>query len=144
MSGESEATILNRVMLAVTNVGARVFRNHVGLGWQGSIHRFSKVRQITVQPGDVLVRGARALKAGLCNGSSDLIGWQPVEVTKEMVGRKLAVFLALETKRVEQGFLTPEQSQFLEQVIKAGGIGLEARDAEETAKSVLLWHDDPF
>lgn len=135
---ESEATILNRVMLAISNVGARCFRNHVGLGWQGQIHRFTRVRDVTVRPGDVLVRNATALKAGLCNGSSDLIGWRTVKVTADMVGREVAVFMAVETKS-ESGRLTEEQGNFLNQVKLAGGIAMESRNAEETALIVANW-----
>lgn len=144
MTGEREATILNRVMLAVTQIGTRIFRNSVGLGWQGQIHRFSKIKQITVRAGDILISNPRALKSGLCNGSSDLIGWHTVTITEDMVMQKVAVFVAVETKS-EQGFLSEEQSNFLGEVRNAGGIAIEARSAEETARAIQLWFEGhPF
>lgn len=36
---------------------------------------------------------------GLCPGSSDLIGWHTVTITPDMIGSKIAVFTAIETKR---------------------------------------------
>lgn len=138
MAGESEATLLNRVMLAVTNVGARIFRNQVGLGWQGRVSRFTTVKQITVHPGDVLVRDARALKSGLCNGASDLIGWKSIEITPAMAGKRIAVFVAIETKS-DTGKLTDEQENFLIQVLSAGGIGIAAYDVDLTSHEVLAW-----
>lgn len=125
-------------MLAVTNAGARIFRNQVGLGWQGEIHRISQRRQIYVLPGDVVIRNARALKSGLCNGASDLIGWKTIEVIPDMVGRQVAIFTAIETKS-EAGVLSDDQHNFLEQVRKAGGIGIEARDPGDAATIVKYW-----
>lgn len=134
----SESTILNRVMLALTNIGCRVFRNHTGLGWQGEVHRFMKHQQIYVVPGDVLVRNARPLKAGLCNGGSDCIGWRSVEITADMVGKRVAVFVAIETKS-EVGTLTHEQRNFIHEVQKSGGIAGCVFDADLVVKDVEEW-----
>lgn len=117
----SESSILRKAMLALTNPLTRVFRNHVGLGWQGTVHRYDG--------GGVFIPDARPLRAGLCEGSSDLIGWRTVEITSEMVGRRLAVFLAVEVK-AKRGRLTGEQRNFLQAVNDAGGIGIELRDVE--------------
>lgn len=72
----------------------------------------------------------RPLNSGLCVGSSDLIGWTTVEITPEMVGRKVAVFTALElkTKKLQA---TKEQLNFIEQVKLSGGIAGIVRKIED-------------
>ena len=102
----------------------RVFRNNVGMGWQGESSR----------KGDLLIiRNPRPLQAGLCEGSSDLIGWTTMEITPEMVGQKIAIFTAIEVK-APNGRVSPDQKNFLEQVQKSGGIARIAHSAEEAIK----------
>ena len=67
---------------------------------------------------------------GLCNGSSDLIGWTSIEITPDMLGKKLAIFTALEIK-TETGKVSPEQKVFLENVKNAGGIAKICRKLED-------------
>ncbi len=55
------------------------------------------------------------IRFGLCVGSSDLIGFQSIMVTPEMIGQKLAVFTALEVKTAK-GKATPAQTKFIEMV----------------------------
>lgn len=132
----NETTLLHRLLLAFTGAGARVFRNNSGIGWAGApIYKAHKPELVQLNPGDVIVRHARPLHAGLCDGSSDAIGWQSIEITAEHVGQKIAVFVALEAKAL-RGRLTEEQSHFLSAVRDAGGIAIEARDVE-TAVSAL-------
>lgn len=127
----NETTLMHRIMLALTNAGARVFRNNVGTGWAGSAHVCrGRPETVTLNPGDVLVRKARPLRAGLCVGSSDIIGWRAVVVTPDMVGRSVAIFTAVEVKS-QSGALTTEQQRFLGAVEQAGGIAIEARDADQ-------------
>ena len=71
---------------------------------------------------------------GLCVGSSDLIGFTPVEITQDMVGRRLAVFTAVECKRERGGGLSPEQANFLRRVLEAGGFAITARSPEDAAQ----------
>ena len=70
--------------------------------------------------------GKRIVDAGLSvKGSSDLIGWQSVTVTSEMVGQQIAIFLAVEVKAATKA--TPEQKHFLDMVQKAGGKAILAK-----------------
>lgn len=66
---------MRRIQIALSTVGARVFRNNVGMGWIGKSKIFTKEETIRVYPGDVVIRSARPLHAGLIKNSSDLIGW---------------------------------------------------------------------
>lgn len=70
------------------------------------------------------------VRYGLCVGSSDLIGWLPVTITAEMVGRQLAVFCAIEAKTAT-GRVSPEQRAFLAAVERAGGIARVVRAVED-------------
>lgn len=65
--------------------------------------------------------GQRKTMAGLGKGTSDLIGWREVEITPDMVGKKVAVFTAFEVK-TEKGAVRPEQKKFIDLVTRCGGI----------------------
>lgn len=125
----SDVPFLKRILLAVAGK-ATLFRQNVGTGWQGECYRPTVTTAVRVGPGDVVIRKARPLKAGLVVGSSDLIGWTPVTITPEMVGRKLAVFTAVEAKE-GSGRLTTEQGNFIGQVRVAGGFAGEARNVDQ-------------
>ncbi len=63
-------------------------------------------------------------------GGSDLIGWTPVKITPDMVGKKIAVFTAIEVK-TPTGRATDDQINFLHRLAQDGGIGGIARSPEE-------------
>ena len=72
------------------------------------------------------------VRYGLCNGSSDIIGFVPVVVTADMVGSTVAVFLAVEAK--DKGRVTEEQKAFVAMVRARGGIaGVAHSEAEALA-----------
>lgn len=80
----------------------------------------------------------RLIRYGVGNpGGSDLIGWTPVVVTPDMVGRKVAVFTAIEVK-APRGKPTDAQVNFLHQVALAGGIAGIARSADEAVAIAQL------
>jgi hypothetical protein len=72
----------------------------------------------------------RLIRFGLCVGSSDLIGWVPLEITQDMVGQKVAVFAAVEVKK-PGGKATEDQINFIRNVTRAGGYAGIARSPEE-------------
>jgi hypothetical protein len=127
----SEHEIQQRVLLAHGSGPVRLFRNNVGTGWAGQATRVTagNLQAIahTLRPGDVVVRNGRPLHAGLCVGSSDLIGYRRVG--------DLAQFVALEVKS-ERGRPTPEQTRFLDHISSAGGCAAVIRSIED-AHSVL-------
>jgi len=96
-------------MVAASAAGARVFRNNVGL--------FD-------------TKDGRKIRTGLCVGSSDLIGWTPVQVRPDMVGKKVAIFTALEVK-AGRGSATKDQAAFIEAVKNAGGIAEVVRGEDQ-------------
>ena len=119
----TETNITRSIMLAIgrTLSNVRVFRNNTGMAWQGD----------TVRKGSLLIiKNPRPLQAGLCEGSSDLIGWTSMEITPEMVGKKVAVFTALEVKS-SRGSASDEQRNFIQRVKEAGGIATVVRTEQE-------------
>ena len=81
--GASESAIMKNIQVAFTNLGARLFRNNVGLAWTGRAKEIKKISNVRVGPGDVVIRNARPIKFGLFKGSSDLIGWTRLDITED-------------------------------------------------------------
>lgn len=111
-----ESDIQNLIMLALSKAGCTVWRQNVGTGWVGQIQRTTA--------GRVIIDNARVLHAGLCVGSSDIIGITPN-------GR----FLAVEVK-TKTGKPTDQQQRFIAAVIKAGGIAGIARSVADALELI--------
>lgn len=108
-----ELEIQNRIRKALSAMGGVVtFRNNVGKAYQGEV--------IDVHPDRITLRNHRLISFGLTEGSSDLIGYTSVTITPDMVGRKVAIFTALEIKQPGRQ-ATPLQRNFIHVVKDAGG-----------------------
>ncbi len=122
----SETPIQKEIMLYVSKLGHRLFRVNTGMGWAGKSTHFSDPMKVQVYPGDVLIRKARPLHAGMTEGGSDLIGW-----TAD------GHFLAIETKtpdgKTDKERLEKQQN-FIAQINKCGGIGFIATSVEDVKK----------
>jgi hypothetical protein len=103
----------------------RVFRNNVGMGFVGTV-----INEIPNQ--QLVLKNHRRMRFGLMEGSADLIGWRTITVTPDMVGKKIAVFLSIETKTLH-GPMKPEQRNWMDQVRRAGGIADIARCTHDAA-----------
>ena len=117
-----ESDIQRSVMLAAATRGYTTWRNNTGQAWAGDAQR--------LRDGSVLIRNPRPLHAGLCKGSSDLIGFKRLVVAPEMVGQTLAQFAGVEIKTAG-GRLSEHQERFLAFVREAGGLGILARGPED-------------
>lgn len=118
-----EKGIQDLIRVAVSRAGAITFRNNTGQAWTGN-----KVDRLP--GGKVLIHDARPINFGLAVGSSDLIGWTPVEITADMIGQTVAVFTAIEVKTLK-GRPTDAQVNFIETVKLHGGKAGVARTEEE-------------
>ena len=98
-----------------------LFRNNTGVAYQGKKMTYN---------GRVVINEPRPVKFGLCIGSSDLIGWTEITITPDMVGKKIAVFTAVEVK-TERGKISKEQINFIKQVRKAGGYANVSRMVDD-------------
>jgi len=104
----------------------RLFRINSGMGWVGKI--------LSHTPDLIVLERPRPFH-GAPPGSADLLGWHTVTVTPEMVGRRLAVFVAIEVKSAT-GRATAEQQNFGEAVRRAGGIAVVARNEDQIAAAL--------
>jgi len=128
MSNSQETNLVRRIMLELgKNPKIRIFRNNIGKCWIGASKSFTRPQTVNVKAGDVLIQNARYFDAGLCVGSSDLIGLKAVKITPEMVGTEIACFVAVEVK-LPSGRVQQNQINFLEMVNKLGGKGIICRD----------------
>ena len=105
----TEQQIQQHIRLACGKGDCRLFRNNTG----------------TLKDAN-----GRPVQFGLCKGSADLIGWQTITITPDMVGQQVAVFLSIEVKTLT-GRLRPEQQQWLDAVQAAGGVAGVARSVED-------------
>lgn len=124
----NEASIQQRIQLALSALGTRIFRNNTGVGWVGTVKSRTQTSITLLNP--------RPLHAGLTVGSSDLIGWTPITITPEMVGQTVAVFTGVEVK-TPTGRATDEQRQFLKVLGESGGIAVLARSESDAVAGVL-------
>ena len=92
------------------NKNGRVFRNNTGTA---------------------TTKDGRYIRFGLAVGSGDLIGWETIEVTPEMVGEKIARFLSVEVKRGKGGVISAEQQNWSDLVNKHGGRAIITNSAED-------------
>lgn len=122
MSTPSESRILSEILLAAGEHGLTLWRNNVAQAWTGEVRR--------LPDGSVLIRNPRPLHAGLCKGSSDLIGLKPLVITEADVGRTVAQFTALEVK-AKSGRVSPAQRTFLDFVARAGGLAQIVRSVSD-------------
>jgi len=105
---KSETALQNEIRLELgKRKNTRMFRNNVGM--------------------------INGVQFGLCVGSSDLIGFQSVTITPEMVGQQVAIFTAIEVK-TPTGKVSPQQTKFVDMVTKFGGIGAIVRSVDDALK----------
>lgn len=117
-----EGNLLKTIQIELSKINVRLFRNNTGTGWQGRAE-WQGQKAVTLH-------NPRPLRAGLVEGSSDLIGWTEVVITPDMVGRKVAVFTAIEGKTGKL-HATDKQSAFMRAVRAAGGRVGVARDVAD-------------
>lgn len=127
---QREGPIQDDVQLAVSEAGGVTFRQNVGLGWQGDVIRIKTASVVKLYPGDLVIRNARPLHAGLIKGSSDLIGWRSIPVSSLPPDSVVAQFVAVEVK-TNTGESSPEQRHFVKMVQQAGGLAGVARSSED-------------
>ena len=82
-------------------------------------------------------RTGRYVQFGLAKGSSDLIGFKKIKITKDMIGQEIAQFVSIEIK-TEKGKLTTQQNNWLTFINKAGGITGVARSINDVFKILSL------
>lgn len=131
-------------LAACVLAGVVLFRANSGKAWIGH----GAPRRLT--DGSVVIPAARPIALGLALangdpvvGQSDLLGWRSIIITPDMVGSRVAVFLAIECKRTEGGRTSKDQRHFIDAVIAAGGIAGVANSSQEATRILESWRP-PF
>lgn len=135
---KSESTNQKLIWLAASSfAGVALFRANSGKAWLGS----GPPRRLS--DGAVVLQSARPIALGLAlaNGSpvvgqGDLIGWRSIEITPDMIGQRVAVFLSVECKKESGGRTSVEQKHWIAQVRAAGGIAGVANSPDEATRIV--------
>jgi hypothetical protein len=107
--GHPERDLINEKLLSLPD-NERLFRCNSGFGWTGT----------SIKKGDILIiKNPRPFR-GMPPGWPDLCGWRTVEITPDMVGKRVAVFYAVEVKAT--GRLSKIQKSMQILIEKMGGI----------------------
>lgn len=118
-----ESEIQARVMRALSqDPDVRIFRNQVGLAWQGDY--------CSNKGGILILRNSRPIKFGLIPGSADAIGWKTITITPQDVGKRFAVFTSIEIKKIS-GRPSDAQINWLDVTTAAGAFSGIARSPEQ-------------
>lgn len=117
-----------------------LFRANVGQAWAGSPKKLPSGETLPATQklpnGDLLIRNPRPFSTGLPPGFSDLFGLVQVEITPDMVGQKIGVFIAPEVK-TQNGRISESQRNFLEAVNGNGGRAGVVRSVEDAIRLVF-------
>jgi len=122
---QAETNIWRKIALTFSPLGFRLFRNQ---RYKGKIVR-----------GDVVTSGYADCGVG-GDGGSDLIGWRSILITPAMVGRRIAQFVAIETKTVT-GRASDMQQAFINAVRKDGGLAGICRNDDDVHKLIGEYDD---
>ena len=109
--GHKEAEIIKNRLLALAE-NERLFRINAGMGWVG--------QTIKQTPGMIILKNPRPFH-GAPVGWPDLSGWTEIEITSEMVGKKIAVFTGEEIKAGKDR-MRKEQTGFQDVIQRMGGV----------------------
>ncbi len=141
-----ESTVQRQVWAAVAATTI-MFRINTGRAWLSGMGP-AGVRKLT--DGSVHLLAARPIALGFSrtngdpvSGTSDLVGWTSVLITPDMVGCRVGVFTAIETKKTKGGRTSDDQRNFIDQVHRAGGIAGVANTQESAKKIIEDWRPVP-
>jgi len=114
--GHQEKRLIDKRLLNL-KPWQRRFRINAGQGWTGQI--------IKRTPEILTLKNPRVFKSAP-KGWADLCGWDSVEITPDMVGQVVAVFVFEEVKAT--GDLSKEQKGFKKLIERMGGVFTVLRD----------------
>lgn len=129
---QAEASVWKQALLRIgkTRPLARLWRNNVGQAWQGRGFTLKRGQRYVAEGGERILVDARPVDFGLCKGSGDGIGFDSIIITQDMVGKRIAVFMSIETKS-KAGRASKEQINWQRLVHDFGGIALIVSDADQ-------------
>jgi hypothetical protein len=138
----SESNVQKTILKGLGMV-SRLFRLNSGKAWLSNL---GPAGVVTLADGSKLIKAPRSIALGLTLtngdpvvGQSDLGGWTKITITPEMVGKDVAVYTAIETKRSKGGKISSDQKNFVAQVSAQGGIAGFANSLETARKIIEDW-----
>lgn len=120
--GQKENKLIKQNMLELDPYTQRRFRINSGMAWAGSVLRGFSIMSYIKKIGTkkcILIVNPRPFH-GAPEGFPDVIGWDTIEITPDMVGQRVAVFVGDEYKTT--GRLSKEQKIFGGMLEHMGGI----------------------
>lgn len=126
--GKKETPLQNKIRVAASQLGCRLFRVNVGRAWTGN-----KTKRHP--DGSITIFDPRPFHAGVPTGYPDLTGFIPLEITEDMAGETVAVFTAVEVK-TPKGRRRAKQDEFLANVSAFGAIAGLVRSEEEVRELI--------
>lgn len=106
-------------ILSTLKENQRFFRINAGRGWVGEIIK---------QTGNIIILKNYRPFIGAPTGFPDLIGWETIKITEDMIGKEIAIFSAKEVKVTSKIKKKSPQDFFRNILIKMGGIFEEVKD----------------
>lgn len=88
---ELEKNIQQEIRLAAKDEGCTLFRANAGMAWQGN-------KTQRMKDGSLVIHDPRPFH-GMIEGFPDLVGWQTITITQDMVGKKMARIVLPEVKQ---------------------------------------------
>lgn len=138
----SEANVQRSIWAGLSRAfRASLYRTNSGKAWLSGGGRVNVDQQGTahVPYARPVGLGLALLNGDTVEGLSDLTGYVSVVITPEMVGRKVAVFCAVETKESGGGRRKKNQREYLEGIRAAGGIAGFASSVAEALEIFKAW-----
>jgi len=130
----SEKRVEQNLVLHAVKSKCLLFKNNIGSAYRGKPMKLN---------GKQILTNIMFLRFGLGNikGGSDQIGITTIKITKDMIGKEVGVFTAIEVKKDKNGSYgaTGEQRSFLKMVKERGGISGICDSNDDFDKIILLY-----
>lgn len=126
--GQLENNLKNEVEGNLTT-DQRLWRINAGMAWAGKI--------ISRTAGKITLMNPRPF-FGAPKGTPDMIGFDSIIITDEMVGQRVAVFVGSELKATPRDKLKKDQVNFKNLLVKMGGIHREHRPGGDVVESGFI------
>lgn len=137
MKDGAHTSLCNRVLVALSNLGAKVFLNPIGGGVVGECEFVAHDGPVYLRKGDRIIRHGRWVDFGLHPGSADVVGAVPRVITEADVGKTLAVLIGPEIK-TGAGRMRPDQRNWCDQM---NSIGAFCREVRSESDAIELAHE---
>lgn len=126
---ELEKNIQQEIRLAASKENCILFRANAGMAWTGN-------KKTRMKDGSLVIHDPRPFH-GMIEGFPDLVGWQTVTITQEMVGQKMARIILPEVKQ-QKGPSRDAQVRFKTKADKDHAVCGLVRSVEDFQKLVKI------